>query len=202
MKLGRFSLALIVLSLLLIPMVDVDASSHGREGSSESGCSRHGAAAGENGAAVQIQGIPEQYTAGESYELTITLEGGPAADTARHQGGFNLKASVCKLAPLDTTTWVTETGELTHDHSGANQREWTVKWTAPLSDENATFTIAGNIVDGDHQPTDGDDWALASYTSAGGEYTYTDVAKAKMDTIVIVLLFGVPLIFLLLRKKK
>ena len=92
------------------------------------------------------------------------------------------------MSPTDSSTYLTENGELTHEHSGANQRTWTVKWTAPTSEEDVLFTITGNVVDGDHEPTDGDDWALASYISLGSEVTLSDRIKQLIGPAVVIAL--------------
>ncbi|MEJ6563581.1 MAG: hypothetical protein QNL85_07765, partial [Euryarchaeota archaeon] len=83
---------------------------------------------------------------------------------------------------------------------GANQRTWDLEWKAPYSDEDVRFTIAGNVVDGDHQPTDGDDWSLESYTSYGSKLSFSDQILQYSDILIMMLLFGVPLV-LLYRKK-
>ncbi len=169
------------------------------EGYSESGCTCHGSDPGNN-ANVTIEGVPDKYEAGEDYTLMIKLSGGPSASGSGHQGGFNLAASGGTFSPLDASTYTTEEGEITHEHSGANQREWAVTWTAPLSESDIRFTIAGNIVDGDHQPSDGDDWALATYTSQGSEMTLKDKLDYYMPAIIVFGLFG--LSFMMLRKSK
>lgn len=169
------------------------------EGYSEIGCTCHGSNAGSD-TSVEIIGIPENYTHGERYDLTIILSGGPSEADQGHRGGFNLKASDGEFSPKDSTTYVTEVGEITHEHSGANQRTWLIEWVAPYSENDVQFTIAGNVVDGDHQPTDGDDWALASYTSYGSELGLSDRLSQYSTIFILIFLFGVPI--LLLRKNK
>ena len=196
----RKLLFILLPSLLLVPSLEVFGSSHGIEGYSENGCTCHGSNAGSD-TSVEIIGIPEDYTHGERYDLTIILSGGPPEAEQGHRGGFNLKASDGKLSSKDSTTYVTENGEITHEHSGANQRSWIVEWTAPYSENDVQFTIAGNVVDGDHQPTDGDDWALATYTSYGSELELSDRFSQYSNILVLILLFGLPS-FLLLKQKK
>ncbi|MBA4735465.1 MAG: hypothetical protein H2065_05700, partial [Candidatus Poseidoniales archaeon] len=100
----------------------------------------------------------------------------------------------------DSTTYITENGEITHDHSGANQRTWDIEWKAPYSEEDVLFTIAGNVVDGDHQPTDGDDWSLERYTSYGSEVSLSDQILQYSDILIIIFLFGSPLVLLYRQK--
>ncbi len=191
----RHVLLLAVITALLMPVMEGTASSHGMEGLSEAGCTCHGENPGE-GVEVVIEGLPTTYTAGQSYELEVSLRGGPAAATQGHQGGFNLKASSGTLTPLDASTHVIKSGEITHEHSGANQRSWTVVWEAPLDDKTVEFTVAGNVVDGDHEPTDGDDWALASYTASGEPLTFGERVMLHLPKIIAGLLFAVPLLYL------
>ena len=195
----RLILIILLPSLLLLPSLDVFGSSHGMEGYSETGCTCHGSTSGSD-TTVEILGIPENYSHGEIYELTIILTGGPEEAEQGHRGGFNLKASDGTLSSKDSTTYVTENGEITHEHSGANQRTWLIEWTAPYSENDVQFTIAGNVVDGDHQPTDGDDWALASYTSYGSELELFDRISQYSSILLLIVLFGLPLI-MLYRKK-
>lgn len=195
----RLILIILLPSLLLLPSLDVFGSSHGMEGYSETGCTCHGSTSGSD-TTVEILGIPENYSHGEIYELTIILTGGPEEAEQGHRGGFNLKASDGTLSSKDSTTYVTENGEITHEHSGANQRTWLIEWTAPYSENDVQFTIAGNVVDGDHQPTDGDDWALASYTSYGSELELLDRISQYSSILLLIVLFGLPLI-MLYRKK-
>jgi hypothetical protein len=62
------------------------------------------------------------------------------------------------------------------------------------------FTVAGNVVDGDHQPTDGDDWAVSDYTSFGSELELSDRVSQFSEILLLIVLFGLPLV--LLSKKK
>ena len=195
----RKLLFILLTSLLLVPSLEVFGSSHGMEGYSETGCTCHGSNAGSD-TLVEIIGVPENYTHGERYDLTIILSGGPPEAEQGHKGGFNLKASDGELFSKDSTTYVTEDGEITHEHSGANQRTWLIEWKAPYNENDVQFTIAGNVVDGDHQPTDGDDWALASYTSYGSELGLSDRLSQYSTIFILIFLFGVPI--LLLRKNK
>lgn len=192
---------ILTIPIILLTGVHVNASSHGMDGYSESGCTCHGTNPGVD-TSVTILGIPESYDHGSLYQLTISLEGGPNEAAQGHRGGFNLKASGGTFETTDASTYITESGEITHEHSGANQRTWTVNWVAPTSEDPVLFTIAGNVVDGDHQPTDGDDWALASYISNGTEVTFTDRLRDSAGIIVTVLLFVVPSIMLYQSKKK
>ena len=132
--------------------------------------------------------------------------GGPEVEPNAHRGGFNLAVSAgtlsTKLSAFDVQitkkgeprhdgdAWET-TGEATHTHSGANQRKWSLMWTAPGPGVGeALFTVAGNIVEGDHQPS-GDSWALNSTTSLEGERTFSqwlgqNIAPILFSAMVLV----------------
>jgi hypothetical protein len=76
-----------------------------------------------------------------------------------------------------------------------------VEWTAPISEEKAEFTIAGNIVDGDHQPREDDDWAINSYSSESDKLIPDDKIKQLIGVIIVISIFIVP-IFLLWKKSR
>ena len=198
---NRTAFLIFTIAMMLLTGMHVDASSHGMDGYSESGCTCHGVNPGVD-TSVTILGIPESFDHGGQYQLIISLDGGPSESAQGHRGGFNLKASAGTLEPTDTSTYITENGEITHEHSGANQRTWTVNWIAPTSEDPVLFTIAGNVVDGDHQPTDGDDWALASYVSNGTKVSFADRMSDSTGIIITVLLFVVPSIMLYRSNKK
>ena len=185
----------ILVASLLAGQSTVYGSSHGMEGYSETGCTCHGEVAGVD-AEVIVNGIPPVYQQGETYRLSIDLVGGTTPSSEGHQGGFNLKANIGDFSSPDDLTYVTDSGEITHGHEGANYRSWIVDWTAPVSDENAKFTIAGNIVDGDHQPSENDDWAINSYSSEADELTFGDKIKQFIGVIIVLSLFIGPLYLL------
>ena len=194
---NRFRLHLIpfLIIILITGQNAAYGSSHGMEGYSVTGCTCHDDVAGVDSEVIII-GIPDLYQQGETYILSISLAGGIEASSQGHQGGFNLKANIGTFNPTDEYTRVTDSGEITHEHAGANYRSWVVEWTAPVSDEVANFTIAGNIVDGDHQPSEGDDWAINSYSSQPDELTIGDKMKQFTSIIILLGLFGIPIYFL------
>lgn len=187
------------------------------DGSTTSGCSCHSDSSGE--AEVSLSGIPSIYVPGKTYRLTVILAGQPEPSESGHRGGFNLKATSGKLTvPFgaddvlitkkgeprhsmgggQSDTWAT-TGEATHTHSGANQREWNVNWKAPSPGEgDVRFNIAGNIVDGDHE-TSGDQWALASFDSVEGDRTFFDLLEQY--AIQIAIIGSIAVLYVLWRKE-
>ena len=103
----------IALPLLLLTGMHVDASSHGMDGYSETGCTCHGQNPGVD-TSVTITGIPESFDHGGKYQLTILLDGGPSEAAQGHRGGFNLKASSGTFEPTDASTYITENLSLIH----------------------------------------------------------------------------------------
>lgn len=190
--------------MLAIPTL-VDASSHGLDGRTKIGCNCH--SGGPDTAQVNITGVPELYTPGETYELTVSLLGGPAPASVGHIGGFNLAASEgeLKAPPGSSTVFITKegesrhqmgdenglpdnwqtTGDAVHTHEGANQRIWQVMWEAPGTGEGqVTFNVAGNSVDGDHD-TPGDSWALNSYTSEEGDRSFWQMLEQNLGVLLL-----------------
>ena len=200
MHFHRWFVFAVALLALQGAQLGVNASSHGMEGYAQTGCTCHGSQPGLN-ANVSIEGIPNRYYGGTTYTLTIAVTGGPTADPAAHQGGFNLQATAGSFSPVDASTHVIQSGEITHEHGGANQRSWTVEWQAPISDEVVEFFVAGNIVDGDHQPTDGDDWALASYASEGESLSFSEKLRLHAPKLIALALFALPVMYLFWKNK-
>ena len=97
--------------------------------------------------------LPENFTAGGTYTLTLNISGGPNDDVkGENYGGFFIKATHGVLEPLENDTSVQKPfGEthLTHSTEGNDYREWNFSWTAPEKDDViVTFTTYGNTVNG------------------------------------------------------
>lgn len=129
------------------------------------GCTCHTGSATE-GVVVTLDGVPNNYTAGDTLTLTITITGGPEAGGENH-GGFNLDASAGTLSPFDNTSQLMD-GEMTHTAFGNDQRSWQVNWTAPEDNTtDITFTAHGNAVNGDGSASSDDQWNKVVVTLAG-----------------------------------
>jgi len=129
------------------------------------GCTCHSGSATES-VVITLEGVPDNYSAGETLTLTITITGGPEAGGENH-GGFNLDASAGTLSPFDNTSQLMD-GQMTHTEFGNDQRTWQVIWTAP--DDNSsdiTFTAHGNSVNGDGSANSEDKWNKVVVTLAG-----------------------------------
>ncbi len=138
------------------------ASSGGISGRSESGCTCHGNSPSA-GVQAEVIGLPDRYTAGQEYQLTVSVTGGP------HQGGgFDLTVDRGTLAVADPNAQKFSDHEVGHNSPAATQ--WSVKWTAPDSG-TATFYLATNSVNNNGDDT-GDQWAKTTYraaSAAGGD---------------------------------
>lgn len=155
-----------MLAMLLAGMSAVQAEQDGISGVSY-GCACHSGSA-DTSVTVDLSGVPSEYVGGQEYNLTITVSGGPVANSAGNnaQGGFNLVASAGTLASAGVDTQI-ENGEATHTEAGNDQRSWTVTWTAPGSHDDITFTAMGNSVDGDGEAGSTDIWNQVEATAAG-----------------------------------
>lgn len=143
----------------------VDAESDGIAGTSvASGCACHGGGATSGDVTVTLTGLPTEYSAEQTYTLTLTITGGPA-ESGSNSGGFNLQASAGQLLPSDDTTQ-NEAGELTHTSDGNDVRTWEFTWVAPKFG-SVTFSGHGNAVDGDGNPNAADLWNSFSTTVPG-----------------------------------
>ena len=128
------------------------------------GCTCHNADA-SSGVALNLT-APANFTAGETYTLTVTMESGVGTD-GENQGGFFLSTSQGSLASADDSTQLID-GYLTHTVAGNDQRSWTVEWTAPADDTRiADFTLYGNSVNGNGAPDSSDQWNRATFAVPG-----------------------------------
>ena len=138
-----------------------------------SGCFCHSSAAADD-VQVHIEGLPDDFRAGSTHELTVRIEGGPeVTQNSSNQGGFNLRADAGELSVMaeDGTVQIMEDGEATHTAAGNDQREWTVLWTAPNVEYiRVTFTLFGNSVNGDGSPGPEDHWNSTTATADGLNY--------------------------------
>jgi len=158
MKNMNKSAIIAILGLLLLvgsSMTQVSARTNGSS-NVQSGCSCHSGSATEE-VVVTLDGVPDNYTAGETLTLTITITFGQVTGSVNH-GGFNLVVSAGTLAPFDNTSQLMDE-ELTHTEFGSDQRTWQVNWTAPAYiTTNITFTAHGMAANGDNSASSDDKW--------------------------------------------
>lgn len=113
--------------------------------------------------AVTVTGLPERYTAGERYLLTLRLQR-PGMEragfevSARFASGAGAGSQAGALHPSDARTALTAHGGVDYLHHAAAGTEpmedgstsWEVEWTAPPNgDTPVIFHLAANAADGD-----------------------------------------------------
>jgi hypothetical protein len=126
---------------------------------------------------LTLTGVPDRFTAGERYPLTITLSrpgmamGGFQLSARMENGG--VQAGTLAPGPGDETRIKIEPGKVQY----ANQRQagtaladpgtakWTVIWTAPATPGAVIFHVAANAADKDE--------------AARGDYIYTATASSR-----------------------
>ncbi|HJM87021.1 MAG TPA: cbb3-type cytochrome c oxidase subunit I [Candidatus Thalassarchaeaceae archaeon] len=161
---GKISGLIIILLIAVLMAPSLMAEEEGISGVAVSnGCVCHGAASDD--VTVALTGMPEKFEADTTYNLTVTVTGGPAA-TGINIGGFNLQSTTGTLVAVNNFTQLND-GELTHAEIGNDFRTWDVQWESPDSDkQDVTFVVLGNSVNGDGTFSD-DQWNSAEYTVQG-----------------------------------
>lgn len=116
----------------------------------EQGCTCH-APMPDSMVRVTVTGFPATYEPGSTYEVRLSIEGGPpvVSGVSVNQGGLAVQVSAGRLKP-GTGTQVDSGTFLTHTTQGNDQRAWTFSWEAPVGGNgNVTAHYAGNAVNGD-----------------------------------------------------
>lgn len=145
------AITIIVIFVMLLSVPSIHAKEDGITNKSVDGCSCHGG--GEGNAEVTLN-LPEQYSSGQSYALTINVGG-----TGFSAGGFNLAVTQGTLSTTDSNTKIVS-GQAVHSNSNSNN--WEVVWMAPPQGSGlVTFTLAGLSADGNGQ-TSNDGWSTLS----------------------------------------
>lgn len=114
------------------------------------GCLCHNGAA-DNSVQIILDDVPYGWIAGESYELTLQIIGGPPA-TGTYTAGFAMRTSAGALSGDGLQNWEDDVTTLTHTEGSAAvaDRMWTLTWQAPESGTGSVdFWITGNSVNGD-----------------------------------------------------
>jgi hypothetical protein len=150
------------------------------------GCSCHGSNASSGLFALSLD-TPANFTANETYILTITMESTVPAD-GENQGGFYLSVTQGSLASVDNSTQLIDR-YLTHTTMGNDQRNWNFSWTAPDDDTRiADFMLYGSAVNGNGAPdSDGSDqWNRATFAVPGSGVTKE--TKGTLENSLLTLL--------------
>ena len=174
-------------------------------GNVDNGCNCHGGGSASEQVTVFISGLPDVYNSTETYQLTVTITGGPD-ESGSNSGGFNLHANGGTFVSLDNhTRLISEPNkgvEITHTSEGNDVREWNVEWIAPLDDtDEITFRAYGNAVDGDGVNSVGDLWnshivTVEGLNSDGGPIL--DFTNLAWWLIIITILGSVAVVVLLM----
>lgn len=135
---------------------------------------------------VVVEGLPDAYDVGETYLLTVRVEGGPPANPVGPQGGFEMDVAGGDLAipsEMEGLLRTTKHG-MTYLPDGTFMRQWNVLWEAPgleAKPGSAYFWVAAVSANGNHN--------AETNTSAAGEFgdevaTFTtkiDPSQASID---------------------
>jgi hypothetical protein len=160
------------------------------------GCNCHNAVP-HGSVIISLEGLPDAFNASETYMMNISVSGGAEQiEEPLNTAGFNVWVSRGTLSIVDGASDVQiENGEATHTEAGNDQRNWTVLWTAPPSDEVTTeFRITVNTVNGDDQPSTDDQWnrlfgEVPGINVGGGENTPGFTLPLIIATLVSAAIF-------------
>ena len=191
----RFIVGLCCVFLLLVAVPSCEGYSGGINNVA-GGCTCHGEGAISDDSTVTVEGVPVNWSHGQSYTVYVNLSG--PMSYGINQGGFNLIASIGTLTTLDEYTQVID-GEATHTPEGNDARSWVLEWTAPSSGSRVTFNVLGNAVDGDGIAGNGDHWAkssiqLQSAESIGNSENQPSIGAEGLLTIAVSIGFALTII--------
>lgn len=149
------------------------------------GCNCHSPTANP-ATAITVTGLPTEYTAGKSYDITVSSTTTVEAQASPiNYGGFHLQANGGSFAARGNTqaAWVqattgtnptiehTQAGEKGNAPSGGTHT-WELTWTAPAkASGDVNFKLWVNRVNGNGSPDPADIWN-----------TYTHASKAAKAT--------------------
>ena len=186
--------SLFFILLFSLPLAQSNPSGVGDIG--DDGCLCHGAKS--QSTSVIIDGIPLQWAANNSYEMSIIISSSIEISSEENArlGGFRLMVDdgTVTFAVNDSAQVINE--GYTHTSSGNQYRQWNFTWTAPSSNDSAVnFVVFGNAVNSNDQST-GDAWNYYSTTVAGEGYTGVigespDYSDEIQNSEIALLLFAV-----------
>ena len=169
-KRTRFAVLILFFLAASITAPSAQSLPTGISGVKDSGCNCHGATTSSS-VVASIDGLPESYNYSQSYEITVSFEGGPSAEDNINQGGFHLWVSDGELAANDGTVQVFDPNQAGHTEAGNDQSSWTITWVAPASDANVEFVLHVNSVNGNADGagggSSGDLWNKVTMSLAG-----------------------------------
>ena len=162
----------------------------------DEGCLCHGAKS--TSTSVIIDGIPPQWAANNSYQMSIIINSSIEISNEENArlGGFRLIVDGGKVIFAETNhTQIINEG-YTHTSQGNQYRQWNFTWTAPSSNDSVVnFVVFGNAVNSNEQSS-GDAWNYYSTIVAGEGYTgdigeSPDFSDEIQNSEIALLLFAV-----------
>ena len=183
---GKWGVIISTLLIISIIFPSVESYSAGISDIPENGCICHNAMPTE---AVNISfiGLPQQYQVNTTYTLTIGAENGAEmVENYSNSGGFNLWISHGELTSFSNETKVWNPNEISHSSEGNNQRNWTVLWTSPGTENIAIeYRLHVNTVNGDEVASGADQWNRM-----------TGVIGDEIEPVSALFLYGVPIVMI------
>ena len=143
------SIAIIMLLLALAPSIEGKLS--GKHNSS-SGCTCH-----YGGSATPGHNFPSTYTAGQTYNIQISVQGGVPGS----QGGFSL--DVDKGAYSNNGQGVQFAGT-SATHTDPTQRNWNFDWTAPPAGSGPVSVALATLTANGNNANTGDSWGTTTHS--------------------------------------
>ena len=145
------SIALLMLMIASVPAIE--GNSGGKHNQASAGCTCHsnagGVTVGEN--------FPSSYNAGQSYPITIDVNGG----TQAFIGGFSLQIDKGTLGNPSPDVQI---AGMSATHTNSNQRSFTLDWIAPAAN-SGTVSVDIAVLNGNGNfQNSGDGWAKTSLT--------------------------------------
>ena len=151
---GLIAMAMAAIAVALAPGASAtQAGGVGIQDADLLGCHCHNVAP-DPGVTLNLMDVPESYVPDASYELTVTVAGGPPMfEGMASAGGFILTVTNGTLAvPTGSDLVQVFNNELSASHTlaGNDYRQWKVVWKAPKAGTgDALFHLSTNTVNGD-----------------------------------------------------
>ena len=197
LRINRNKLLVSLLFLILLfssPLAQSIPSGVGDMG--DEGCLCHGAKSLST--SVIIDGIPPQWAANNSYQMSIILNSSIEISDEENArlGGFRLMVDDGEVIFAENNRTQVINEGYTHTSQGNQYRQWNFTWTAPSSNDSVVnFVVFGNAVNSNGQSS-GDAWNYYSTTVAGEGYTGVieqpaDYSDKFLNREISLLLFAV-----------
>ena len=176
MKTSLRVLAVAMLMLMIASVPAIEGNSGGKHNQGSAGCTCHGSAGG-----VSVgENFPTSYTAGQSYAITISVNG--ATGTA---GGFSLQVDKGTLGNPNPNVQIAGKSVT---HANSNQRSFTFDWIAPAANSGTVTVDVAVLAANGNFGTSGDSWAKTSISIAevapvNSPPTISNLALSPRDSV-------------------